>query len=53
MQTIDSLADNLHGYLNQEQVNQVCRAYYYAEQAHDGHETLTYAVKKSEYITYA
>ena len=23
------------------------------EQAHDGHETLTYAVKKSEYITYA
>jgi guanosine-3',5'-bis(diphosphate) 3'-pyrophosphohydrolase len=36
MQTINSLADNLHGYLNQEQVNQVCRAYYYAEQAHDG-----------------
>jgi guanosine-3',5'-bis(diphosphate) 3'-pyrophosphohydrolase len=36
MQTIDSLADNLRGYLNQEQVNQVCRAYYYAEQAHDG-----------------
>ncbi|MFQ3323662.1 MAG: guanosine-3',5'-bis(diphosphate) 3'-pyrophosphohydrolase [Pseudomonadales bacterium] len=36
MQTIDSLADNLRGYLNKEQVKQVCRAYYYAEQAHDG-----------------
>lgn len=33
---IDSLADNLSGYLPLEQINNVRRAYYYAEQAHDG-----------------
>ena len=34
--TIDSLASNLSGYLASEQVNHVRRAYFYAEQAHDG-----------------
>ena len=34
--TIDSLATDLSGYLGKDQVNQVRRAYYYAEQAHDG-----------------
>lgn len=34
--TIDSLASNLDGYLATDQVNHVRRAYYYAEQAHDG-----------------
>jgi GTP diphosphokinase / guanosine-3',5'-bis(diphosphate) 3'-diphosphatase len=34
--TIDSLASNLSTYLEGEQVNLVRRAYYYAEQAHDG-----------------
>jgi len=34
--TIDSLATNLSTYLEGEQVNLVRRAYYYAEQAHDG-----------------
>ncbi len=36
MTTIDSLATNLSTYLEGEQVNLVRRAYYYAEQAHDG-----------------
>ncbi len=36
MNTIDSLASNLSTYLEGEQVNLVRRAYYYAEQAHDG-----------------
>ena len=36
MNTIDSLAANLSGYLESDQVNLVRRAYYYAEQAHDG-----------------
>ncbi|MCG8413396.1 MAG: HD domain-containing protein, partial [Pseudomonadales bacterium] len=35
-ENIDSLATNLTGYLQNEQVNSVRRAYYYAEQAHDG-----------------
>jgi len=35
MQTIESLASRLDDYLEPEQVNQVRRAYYYAEQAHD------------------
>ena len=35
-ETIDSLATNLSGYLGNDQVNFVRRAYYYAEQAHDG-----------------
>jgi guanosine-3',5'-bis(diphosphate) 3'-pyrophosphohydrolase len=34
--TIDSLASSLSNYLEGEQVNLVRRAYYYAEQAHDG-----------------
>ena len=36
MTTIDSLATSLSSYLEGEQVNLVRRAYYYAEQAHDG-----------------
>ena len=36
MTTIDSLARSLSTYLEGEQVNLVRRAYYYAEQAHDG-----------------
>jgi len=34
--TIDSLASSLASYLEPTQVNSVRRAYYYAEQAHDG-----------------
>jgi guanosine-3',5'-bis(diphosphate) 3'-pyrophosphohydrolase len=34
--TVDALAERLSSYLEPEQINQVCRAYYYAEQAHDG-----------------
>lgn len=34
--TIDSLSSNLASYLVPNQVNSVRRAYYYAEQAHDG-----------------
>src|SRR5690606_1884039 len=33
---IDTLADRLSSYLGPEQVNLVRRAYFYAEQAHDG-----------------
>ena len=36
MLTIDEFAGRLKSYLNFEQVNLVRRAYYYAEQAHDG-----------------
>lgn len=36
MNTIDSLAKNLTSYLEPAQVDLVRRAYYYAEQAHDG-----------------
>lgn len=36
MTTIDSLASELSGYLEVDQVNLVRRAYFYAEQAHDG-----------------
>ncbi|OQX33976.1 MAG: bifunctional GTP diphosphokinase/guanosine-3',5'-bis(diphosphate) 3'-diphosphatase [Oceanospirillales bacterium LUC14_002_19_P2] len=36
MPTIDSLAHRLKAYLNTDQINLVKRAYYYAEQAHDG-----------------
>ncbi|MDQ7987904.1 bifunctional GTP diphosphokinase/guanosine-3',5'-bis pyrophosphate 3'-pyrophosphohydrolase [Pseudomonas sp. G34] len=36
MPGIDALADRLSGYLGDEQVNLVRRAYFYAEQAHDG-----------------
>ncbi len=34
--TIDSLAADLSGYLQGDQVNSIRRAYFYAEQAHDG-----------------
>jgi len=34
--SIDALAKSLSDYLSAEQVNQVRRAYYYAEQAHEG-----------------
>ena len=36
MRTIDGLATNLSSYLEPAQVNLVRRAYFYAEQAHDG-----------------
>ena len=36
MASIDALADRLSNYLSPDQVNLVRRAYYYAEQAHDG-----------------
>ena len=36
MPTIDDLATRLTEYLNPEQIQEVCRAYFYAEQAHDG-----------------
>lgn len=36
MSSIDSLAERLGSYLEPDQINQVCRAYYYAEQAHEG-----------------
>ena len=36
MYTIEDLAETLSQYLPIEQVAQVKRAYYYAEQAHDG-----------------
>ncbi|MFT7128528.1 MAG: guanosine-3',5'-bis(diphosphate) 3'-pyrophosphohydrolase [Gammaproteobacteria bacterium] len=36
VEDIDALAGTLKGYLSPEQVNQVKRAYYYAEQAHEG-----------------
>ena len=34
--SIDALSSTLHSYLSPSQVNQVRRAYYYAEQAHEG-----------------
>ncbi|XKE45489.1 bifunctional (p)ppGpp synthetase/guanosine-3',5'-bis(diphosphate) 3'-pyrophosphohydrolase [Halomonas organivorans] len=36
MFTIDDLADRLGGYLPPDEIRQVKRAFYYAEQAHDG-----------------
>ena len=36
LDTIDSLASNLTSYLGKDQVNSVRRAYFYAEQAHEG-----------------
>ncbi|WP_372873784.1 bifunctional GTP diphosphokinase/guanosine-3',5'-bis pyrophosphate 3'-pyrophosphohydrolase [Pseudomonas sp.] len=36
MPSIDAFADRLSGYLDNDQVNLVRRAYFYAEQAHDG-----------------
>jgi len=36
LETIDSLASDLTSYLGKDQVNSVRRAYYYAEQAHEG-----------------
>tara|TARA_B100000287_G_scaffold428545_1_gene480146 strand:+ start:313 stop:2439 length:2127 start_codon:yes stop_codon:yes gene_type:complete len=34
--TVDALSERLSHYLNASQIQQVCRAYFYAEQAHDG-----------------
>jgi guanosine-3',5'-bis(diphosphate) 3'-pyrophosphohydrolase len=34
--TIDALSERLTQYLSQSQIKQVCRAYFYAEQAHEG-----------------
>ncbi len=36
LDTIDSLASDLASYLGKDQVNSVRRAYFYAEQAHEG-----------------
>lgn len=36
MPTIDALSERLTQYLSNSQIKQVCRAYYYAEQAHEG-----------------
>lgn len=36
MQTIEALTHRLSSYLQPEQINLVKRAYFYAEQAHDG-----------------
>ena len=38
MPSIDNLAERLSTYLSKDQVNLVRRAYYYAEQAHDGQQ---------------
>ena len=35
-ENIDTLAESLSGYLARQHINQVRRAYYYAEQAHEG-----------------
>jgi guanosine-3',5'-bis(diphosphate) 3'-pyrophosphohydrolase len=39
--TINELADSLTSYLAHQQINQVRRAYYYAEQAHEGQRRRT------------
>ncbi|MAD44689.1 MAG: bifunctional GTP diphosphokinase/guanosine-3',5'-bis(diphosphate) 3'-diphosphatase [Oceanospirillaceae bacterium] len=36
MPTVDALSERLSHYLNASQIQQVCRAYFYAEQAHEG-----------------
>ena len=36
MPTIDALSERLTQYLSHSQIKQVCRAYFYAEQAHEG-----------------
>lgn len=36
IENIDTLAESLSGYLARRQINQVRRAYFYAEQAHEG-----------------
>ena len=36
MPSIDDLAERLSQYQTPEQIQQVCRAYYYAQQAHEG-----------------
>jgi len=40
-QSIDTLSDTLSGYLSRDQINQVRRAYYFAEQAHVGQRRRT------------
>ncbi len=46
--TIESLAESLTEYLESDQVNLVRRAYYYAEQAHDGQ----FRISGSPYVTH-
>jgi len=46
--TIDSLAESLTEYLESDQVNLVKRAYYYAEQAHDGQ----FRISGAPYVTH-
>lgn len=36
MSTLEALAERLESYMPSNQINQVCRAYFYAEQAHSG-----------------
>ncbi|MFE8071315.1 bifunctional GTP diphosphokinase/guanosine-3',5'-bis pyrophosphate 3'-pyrophosphohydrolase [Marinobacteraceae bacterium S3BR75-40.1] len=48
MSTIQSLADRLQNYLDDHRINQVRRAYFYAEQAHDGQ----YRRSGERYITH-
>lgn len=36
MSTLEALAERLESYMPSSQINQVCRAYFYAEQAHSG-----------------
>ena len=36
VESIDALASGLSSYLNRDQINGIRRAYYYAEQAHEG-----------------
>ncbi len=46
--TIDTLAESLTEYLESDQVNLVRRAYYYAEQAHDGQ----FRISGAPYVTH-
>ncbi len=46
--TIDSLSESLTEYLESDQVNLVRRAYYYAEQAHDGQ----FRISGDPYVTH-
>lgn len=46
--TIDALAESLTEYLEADQVNLVRRAYYYAEQAHDGQ----FRISGAPYVTH-
>ncbi|MDG2090718.1 MAG: bifunctional GTP diphosphokinase/guanosine-3',5'-bis pyrophosphate 3'-pyrophosphohydrolase [Gammaproteobacteria bacterium] len=48
MNTINSLAESLTEYLESDQINLVRRAYYYAEQAHDGQ----FRISGAPYVTH-